>query len=338
MENHHIDKIILAFLKGDASAGEVITLREWLKEEEHAKVFESLKAFWEDATIEVRSQDTEQAYDKLMKNINNEGRGIIVDINTPQRPGIFIKWLRIAAAVIILFTSAALLYYFRPAAVKPVQTAQYNQIIKENPKGQKLTTFLPDGSKVILNSLSRIKYSSPFEGADRIIELEGEAFFEVKKDPEKPFMVRTNGITTTALGTSFNVKYRSDDLVKVSLVSGKVKVEKNKSKKFVILNPGKSAIVKNNEGIIVSDFDYLSNIGWKDGILIFKNNSFKEITDKVENWYGVKIIGTENIPDKSDYTGMYKNEMLSEVLEGLSFVYGFDFEINMDTVKISLKP
>ncbi len=256
-----------------------------------------------------------------------------IDIN---KSSISFQWRKIAATLIILFTFVGAAYYLINTNQPLPEKVAIIEIIKKNPKGQKLTTYLPDGSKVILNSLSSIRYNAPFIGKERVINLEGEAFFEVKKDTIMPFKVISKGITTTALGTSFNVNSKNDDYVEVALISGKVRVS-NAASKYVILNPGKSVIVIQNGELKVQEFHYVDKAGWKDGILVFDNSSFSEIVKKLEDWYGVELKVVVKSMNQIHYTSKYKNQTLENVLQGISFVYHFEHKIVGETVEIYFK-
>lgn len=340
MEKQNIDSIILAFLQEEATANEIEILRKWMSDDkEHRSIFESVNLYWKNSTLGVSSADTDKAYRKLMSISNKESTEGIVEINSatksilPHRQAVNFPWYKIAAALILFFTLAGSVYFILNT-YKPVsEIVATTEIIKQNPKGQKLTTYLPDGSKVILNSLSEIRFESPFLGKERIITLKGEAFFEVKKDATKPFKVISNGVTTTALGTSFNVNCKIDNLVEVALVTGKVEVV-DAFMNTVILIPGKSAIANKNGELKVQTFDSLDKIAWKDGILVFNDNSLSTIITKLEDWYGVDFIVDNSLSDQFHYTGNYKNESLEEVLQGISFVHHFKYKISGDTVKI----
>ena len=157
--------------------------------------------------------------------------------------------------------------------------------------------------------------------------------FEIKKDATKPFKVISNGVTTTAIGTSFNVNSKNDDYVEVALVSGIVSVE-NAFSKSIILKPGKSAIADKKGELKVEEFNYLDKAGWKDGILVFKNSSLPEIVHKLEDWYNVELKVVIRPLNQIQYTSNFKNESLDEILKGISFVYDFEYKIVGGTVKI----
>lgn len=336
MENRNIDKIILAFLQEEASANEIEILRKWISDDkEHQNIFESVKLYWENSMPGVKSSGTDKAYSRLMSKSFREYSDGIINLNANKKSNNF-PWYKIAAALILFIALAGSVYFIIGSNQPTPKIVISTEIIKQNPKGQKLTTYLPDGSKVILNSLSRIKYNAPFIGKERIVELNGEAFFKVEKDANKPFKVISNGITATALGTSFNVNSKNPDFVEVALISGKVEV-KDIAMNSIILSPGKSAILSKNQKPYVQEFNYLDKVGWKDGILAFNDDSLSEIIDKLEGWFGVDFIMDDNLRSQFHYTGKYEYESLAEVLQGISFVHDFEYKISGDTVEIYFK-
>ncbi|MEQ9438030.1 MAG: DUF4974 domain-containing protein [Cyclobacteriaceae bacterium] len=210
-------------------------------------------------------------------------------------------------------------------------------ITVEAPAGVKRTTVLPDGSKVMLNARSTITYTVDSNTHKRETRLMGEAFFEVTKDSLYPFSVHSGGLTTTALGTSFNINYRPDRLVtEVSLVTGSVQVttkDKTGGVKVTKLQPGERLIYDTREfSFQIDNFDTLETLAWKEGILYFKKAGIEQVVQKLEDWYGVEVSLEGNLnrvnAQQWTYTGMFKNQSLEHVLTGISYVKGFHFEIN----------
>ena len=336
MEEQEIDQHILNYLQGNATANEIETLRNWIKGDKANEVaFETMSTYWHKSTLKVQYHDLDAAYAKLKSLSFDDSKAEMKHIPQGNHASNF-GWLRYAAVLLLFSSIAGLIYFLISPTENPVKIEVVKSIVKENPRGQKLTTFLPDGSKVILNSESRVEYQPGFDGAERLIMLDGEAFFEVKKDETKPFRVLSNGVSVVALGTSFNVNSKYSNLTEVSLVSGTVQVsgENNHS---VVLTPGKSAVVKEVGDIIVNNFDIDEKVGWKDGFLVFKENSLVEIFQKLTDWYGVEIILEVPMGQSQHFSGKYRNTPLDEVLEGIAFVHHFDFEITGDTVKIFKK-
>lgn len=236
-------------------------------------------------------------------------------------------WVSFAASVLILITCS---YYFVPDYfINKSETDSITTIMKSNPKGQKSTIMLPDGTKVMLNSESTLTYTNKYNEKERRIRLKGEAFFEVAKNPEKPFIVETNHLRTIALGTSFNIDAFNADTEEVTLVQGKVKIESSDEGSLQdFLNPGEMVVFDREKGIektIVYSFDHL---GWKDGVIVFQDTPLKQAVAELEQWYGVEI-ELRGFPQDYDMncTGSFDNDNLENVLSSLSYTMSFEFEI-----------
>lgn len=240
--------------------------------------------------------------------------------------------LKIAAAILIVMVSSFALISLLDKKEAPQEVAT-SIITKSTKRGENLTVRLPDGTRVRLNSSSSISYSQNLILENqRVVNLEGEAFFEVKRDEYRPFIVKTNAVNTTVLGTSFNVNAKNHKAIKVAVVSGKVEVEQHTEK--VVLTPGEMAVVEEKVGKTKYDFD--QEVGWKNGVLVLRANDFMDVLDDIEQWYGVDI----EVEGKVKERGIdlkYINESLEEVLEGLSFSAHFNYVINDKKVRLIVK-
>lgn len=210
---------------------------------------------------------------------------------------------------------------------------------KKNDKGQKSIIYLPDGTVVNLNSSSKLIYPNRFEKDEREVFLEGEAFFEVTKS-KKPFIVKTDQIITKVLGTSFNIKTTPDhEEHSVSLITGKVLVYPSKDiTQQLILKPGEKGKMKGKRGILLkTKFDMDQEVGWKNGILLFREQPFKEAFTRIEDWYGVEFV-LDHAP-REDYlvTGRFVNEPLKNVLASIGFAMKFDHQIKGKKVYLNFK-
>ena len=202
-------------------------------------------------------------------------------------------------------------------------------IVKENLKGQKSRITLPDGSTVFLNNNSKVSYASQFDD-EREIFLEGEAFFEVKKDSTKPFLVNSNGLVTKALGTSFNIKAHKGKKVEVGLVEGKISVASVSEDKDIriIGDQGGKAVFSATDGQLdISKYEDMDFYKWTKRILVFKAAGFDEIENALENWYDVDI-SVRNLNRAITYTGEFPSESLESILARIAFVEKFSFEID----------
>ncbi|MCF6361696.1 MAG: FecR family protein [Cyclobacteriaceae bacterium] len=248
--------------------------------------------------------------------------------------------LKVAAAITFLLISfLAYSWHAHKSTIKPV-TKELIQYSKINPIGQKLLITLPDGSTIKLNSGSSLTYNSNFGINDRFVELKGEAFFDVVKNPTLPFIIKSGELQTKVLGTSFNVRfYGSEKTTQVLVVRGEVSVSDELGSSFV-LNPKDlleyTHYDKNVKKSICTDIQ--SIIGWKDGILSFHNESFSEVCKKIQRWYGVDIKVAKGANVKGFYTGDYQNMSLEKVLDGISFASEFDYKIiNENKILITKK-
>lgn len=267
----------------------------------------------------------DEAYDMVLQKIVNHSRAK----KSSTKSLFFNRSLKIAATIAILLASTLLFLFL--SKNNDVQVA--DNIVKESPYGSKLTTMLPDGSIVRMNSGSNIVYPESFSEDNRTVELNGEAFFEVKHNPDKPFYVKMNGQQVRVLGTSFNIRsYDDEKTIEVAVATGKVSYNMSNGEE-VILSP--TQMVNHNP----TDGSYTKLIvderkiyGWKNDILSFKNNSFEEIKKELERWYGTEIIVEGKI--QGTYSGEFENETLRDVMKGLSFVFRFDFEIKSKKVYV----
>lgn len=186
------------------------------------------------------------------------------------------------------------------------------------PKGRQFQLLLPDGSKVWLNAASSIRYPIAFTGNERKVEVTGEAYFEVAKDPNRPFKVKVNEETEIeVLGTHFNINsYNNEESINTTLLEGSVLV-KNSSGKLV-LKPGQQARVAGSEKIkLVSDVDVEKVMAWKDGVFNFQDATLQEVMRQLERWYDIDVVYEKNIPRLEFYGKMGRDLSLAAVLRGL---------------------
>jgi transmembrane sensor len=238
-------------------------------------------------------------------------------------------WKGIAAAIILLITVGSTYFFYLQNIDNKDVAVPITMQVKETQRGIRTAFTLPDGSAVQLNSDSKLSIPSDFGlGTDRLVYLEGEAFFEVVKNPDKPFKVITNSVTTQVLGTSFNINNYFHNNIKIAVATGKVLVKNvaEGNMDSILLNPSEMAIIHEGKTTKKS-YDPEMTMGWKDGFLVFKNTNFEEIVAKLEMWYGVDFEIDRNQKITGGFTGKYHNNSLYAVLEGISFVLDFEYEI-----------
>ncbi|HZL10671.1 MAG TPA: FecR domain-containing protein [Prolixibacteraceae bacterium] len=214
--------------------------------------------------------------------------------------------------------------------LNPDQTnSTLNQIII--PYGKRSEILLADGTHIWLNSGSQLSYPTKFQSDSRIVFLTGEAFFDVKANPEKPFYVITRDIKIKVLGTSFNVSsYSEDNLVQTVLIKGKVTAGKNKLFAGTIdLIPGERLTFdKSNSNISKDKVEVQLYSSWINGYLIFKNKPIIEVFTKLKRFYNQEI-SVEDGLDQITFSGkLYLGDDLKDVLENIAFASSVNFQEN----------
>lgn len=193
-----------------------------------------------------------------------------------------------AGVVVKKVGNGKLVYAGEPVAGQQGAVA-YNTII--TPRGGQYQLVLQDGSKVWLNSESRLRYPVQFSGKERSVELEGEAYFEVVHNGARPFRVITGEVTTTDIGTHFNIRaYNDDSKISTTLLEGSVNVNDALSGQTQLLIPGKQARIKKGDGqISVLNAPVDEVMAWKNGYFIFDNEDIRQVMKQISRWYDVDI-------------------------------------------------
>ena len=191
---------------------------------------------------------------------------------------------------------------------------------------------LADGTKVWLNSGSELKFPYTFDRDKRVVQLKGEAFFEVTKNEKQPFRVSTNELKIEVLGTSFNVVNFDDDMhSEVVLVKGKVALfSENGSikKEYGTMHPGQRVIYeKNNQSIISENVEVDKYIAWREGNLIFRDDSMEEVVKRLSRWFNVEITIRDPEIKSYIYKATFRNENLIQVLNLLKMSAPIDYRI-----------
>ncbi|MEQ6120856.1 FecR family protein [Reichenbachiella sp. MALMAid0571] len=247
--------------------------------------------------------------------------------------------LLVAASLSILLVLSILMY---SSDQDVLEKSKVSTVIRKAEKGQKYSIVLADGTKVRLNSESTLIFPEKFANDTREVELIGEAFFEVTKNPKKPFIVKTKKLTTEVLGTSFNIQAFEKKKSSVTVVTGKVKVSVNQyeklAKESILLLPKEQGYIDlvSNE-LTKTNVELDKVISWKDNTILFDHVSMREAADILERWYDVTItFDKSNLKECLILRSSYKNESLENILKSLKFIQGIDFRfVNSKEVVIS---
>ena len=273
--------------------------------------------------------DVNSVFEKLWKRIERNRKHQVRDYRIVR------SFVRVAAAVVIGVFAG----YFINSMLEDTTPVYYTA---QAPRGSVSEVLMPDGSLILLNSDSQIKYSADGEKGNREVFLNGEAWFEVEKNKKKPFVVHTPYYDVNVTGTKFNVKaYDSDNDIATTLTEGRVVIKSSKNfrlSKSVILKPGQQmALNKKTRKVSVKKVNTKWYTSWKDNKLIFVNMSLKDFTVILERKYGVDI----EISDKSiidlhiDCT--IKDESILEILDIIQKTLPVKYRITGQKIEITKK-
>lgn len=268
-----------------------------------------------------------------------------------------------AVPILIIATLFSSIYFWpKDTATNAAKPSIPNQITAQ--KGSRTRSILPDGSTVWVNAGSSISYEGDFTGKLREVKLEGEAYFDVVKNPNKPFIVHTGGIKIKVLGTSFNVKsYASDKTVETTLIRGLVQVtrESDPGQKPIFLHPNEKLTL---EKVAANSDNSLSDINpdtqkkpeptfaitrldttiavtdqietaWLYNRLAFRGDSFETLALKLERWYNINIIFEDEKVKHLNFNGSFENETVEQAFEALKAAVPFNFKIHTHDVSVS---
>jgi ferric-dicitrate binding protein FerR (iron transport regulator) len=234
------------------------------------------------------------------------------------------------AAACILFCFGLSFYFLQGG-----QQVSSGELIIKVDRGQKASMELPDGTLVWLNSDTKMNYSNTYNHKDRIVKLDGEAYFEVVKDPDKPFVVQVNDMEIEALGTAFNVKaYATDDHIYATLMEGKVVVITGDDRTLLSPNEHLSYSCNTHESVKTTLYNTDLVSAWQKGRVVFSGETLGEAAVMLERIYNIRIIfETEDI---KGYTllGTIKNNSLSNVFEIMSLTVPITYTITDNSIII----
>lgn len=357
-------KLITTVLSGDADANERNAFNKWLAEDKNnSKLYAELKQIWEKTgnIQHYKNLDLKSAWDKMLSK-QPELSGTHKKAFSKQLKNKIRPLLRIAAIFLIGFFVA----WFANKLIPGEQAENYHKIVV--PRGQKSEVILADGTQIWLNSESKLSYPANFTGKNREVHLSGEAFFKVTHNSENPFIVKTSDINIQVHGTSFNVKsYPKDGIVETTLIDGSISIMRQNSKRrhrnTIQLKPNQKAVYIKGQGkiklsdlrelhknakdkkqklsrkkIIVSDKADTEKItAWKDKKLIFRNEKFDELANRLERWYDVEITITNPELTQYHYSGTIENETIHDVLEIIKLTLPIKYTIKHKNIHIEKK-
>lgn len=247
------------------------------------------------------------------------------------------QWNKVAAILfaVLIFSGLYQFYTYEPAPVNVPEIPPPVWITKTTSPGEKLMVKLTDGSTIWLNAGSMLRFPEVFDSHKREIEIAGEAYFEIIRDENRPMQVRSGELTTYVLGTSFTINTEDRQRQRVSLISGKVKIQNRRIDQSIALKPGEQLAYDQRTGAHeVRKFDIADVLAWKDGILLFRDASFRQVVLALERWYGVQMQVKGSPSQQWKLSGSFKNQDLDLVLQRMAYMESFDYTINHKKVSL----
>jgi transmembrane sensor len=240
-----------------------------------------------------------------------------------------------AAAIILLISVSVFVIFQSEKTVHGTLNQPHKEFV--NLENQRSNIILPDGTKVWLNQNSSLCFPEEFEGKTRNVILSGEAYFEVTKDPQKPFCIESGELQTIVLGTSFNIKHHEDHKnAIISLITGKVSVESSET--VINLSPGNELVYNMESGkSVIKEFDHEEITAWIEGKIILKSCRLDSALIKISEYYNTPITLLNPVDNHSRVTSTFNQQDLTSVLSSLSYTMDFEYKSKNDTIWINNK-
>lgn len=323
MEHTIIYRIIRKYLSDRFSTETEEKLQKWLiKEEDNEETEQASLAYWK-TLKQGPGTETNEALARVNRRITYSKTGQHI---------FYKKITRVAAVLIPLFILAGGYLYYTSTANRLIEIyVAY---------GEKKHLVLPDSSEIWLNAGTTFKYPRTFTEKERLVYLDGEAYFTVKKDAARPFIVKASQISVKVLGTRFNVKsYPSEERITTTLTSGKVEVNTPLQPPKILRPNEQLTYNRKTSHISIAAIPATDTDSWVTGKLIFTNASLPEIEQTLERRYNVVIDNRIPLSGTTRYTVRFlQNEDLEQVLNVLEDIIGFDYRKNGTHIELINKP
>ena len=340
MNNDRLQELICRTLAGEAAPEEAKELDALLAADSEAMArYQLLHQFWNrhDAPSQ---QHVEDALHNLLNQLQLSPTDAVVLSDT--RPHITRYWRRYvtAAAIVIVLAGIGYLYWADQRKVLVLASL----VEKHNVRGTKSTITLTDGSKVWLNADSKLQYPEVFSGNLREVYLNGEAFFEVTKNPSRPFIIHLANGTVRVLGTSFNIRaYDNEKTVETSVTTGKVAfipkyATHTKKQDTIFITPNNKVRYSPAANFVQLEPTIAAeDKAWTEGKLIFKGITLQEIAIELERYFGKKVTFLDEAAKMYRLTGSFQNNSLDEIMYYLSQTKDFNYTITNSELLISVE-
>lgn len=328
-----MENLIIKYLNETATHQEKEQLLEWLKSgEENKKLFRDVQQIWlaSDNTLQ-KEAEIAKAYLRFKENVQTYERGRKSTFRLP-----LFRTVAAASVIIAIFSLGG--FFIGKHSVSPqlqVQTL-HNVIIGKDSKG---SITLPDGTEVWLNSESKLTYPENFAKEARVVQLEGEGYFNVVKNTKVPFYVETNEMKVNVLGTQFDMKnYPNRESMETTLLSGKVEVHFKDMDTGIVLKPNqKISIHKASGKHDIKELDARKQIVWINNQLAFSNEKLSDILHGIGFWYGLDIVYEGRVDLNQKLSLTIRKETKEEIFNLLSLIAPITYKIETERIIVCSK-
>jgi transmembrane sensor len=330
LEEQEIYLLITRYLSNQTTTTESEQLADWIALSlANEQTFEEIKIVWQ------ASYKKTDAHLPLALSVLKEKMRAAENTSVVKKRIFNMNRYAVAASVTAAFFAFAFLLY---RYTTNTDTLLLTQITKA---GQKKTIVLTDGTKIYLAPQSVLKYPAEFADGRRVVELQGQAYFEVSKNPHRPFVVHTEKLDVQVLGTHFNVNsYKNQNSTAVSLLEGKVKIsipDDNAPNEY-FLEPGEELSLNHiNHQIYQYALDSIAAKGWMTNTLIFKDIKLADAAKKIEQMYGVKVVFANQATADTRLYATFKNDSLKNVLQTIAAIGNINYQTKDNKVYLTLK-
>jgi len=334
MDTSRLNALFERYLADGLSADEQLELFQLLHDPANQQAFDRLLDAWWEETSRSKGGAPDPDGERRIRQVMEAIRG--------DRPKRRWGWNALAAACVLLIFSVSLLWKQPLAPIREEVQVKTHEITTAY--GQKKTVRMTDGSVIHLNAGSKLRYTDDYNGTRREVVLQGEAFFDVAKNPEKPFIVHHAQLDIEVLGTSFNVRgVDRKGTINVAVASGlvTVKTPTDTSRMPVVhtVSPGQELTYDRTlRRTRVSRIDDMKlRTAWKDGVLVLRGHAFADVASMLERWYDVQVSFNRMAMQHCRFTGEFRNLPVNKVLDLLALSSGFTYRIAGKTVYIDGK-
>lgn len=335
-----IEDLLFGYFAQELNEEQEKELLDWLQEDpSHKETLAEMSDWWATAHVPIFMTDRRSDFETFFGELTTKEQ---VAMQPQQCRRLFIR--NIAATLLALVTIGGLSYYMGQKKEHARMIALLNQqhITSEikTPLGTTSKVTLPDGSQAWVNAGSTLTYHYNYGKGHREVELEGEAYFEVKPDNESPFRVRSNNLDIKVLGTSFNVKsYADEEAVKVALLTGSVHIEVNPANREIMdftLSPDRQLIFhKESNSVKITECQARDAIAWTNGLLKFENQLFPQIAKDLERKFNVQIRIESKRLTKESFSGSFSaNHSLEQIFREVDMEKRYHWTYNKDIITI----